>query len=393
VPSTELHFTQQEYDARVAKTRAAMAERGIDCLIVADPSNMAWLTGYDGWSFYVHQAVIMAQDGEPLWWGRPMDSAGVEATSWLSQASVHTYPDHYVMNPEKHPYSHLSDLLKSFGWDTKRIGVELDNYYFSAACMDTLRAELPNATFCNATSLVNWQRLIKSDAELSYIRNAARIVEAVHRRIRDKVEPGMRKTDLVAEIYDASLRGVEGIGGDYPAIVPLLPSGKDAAAAHLTWNEKPFVRGECTFFEVAGAYRRYHCPLSRSVYLGKPPEKVLEAEKAVVEGLEAGLEMARPGNRCEQIAEAFFGVLGKYGIEKGDRVGYAVGLSYPPDWGERTISLRAGDTTELAENMVIHFMPGLWQDDWGLEITECFVVGANGAECLADVSRELFVKD
>ncbi|MBZ0215868.1 MAG: ectoine hydrolase DoeA [Fimbriimonadaceae bacterium] len=393
MPSSSLHFSRQEYDTRVARTRTAMAERGIDCLIVADPSNMGWLTGYDGWSFYVHQAVILTPEGEPLWWGRPMDSAGVASTAWLAESSVYTYPDHYVMNPEKHPYTHLAGVLKDKGWQTARIGVEMDNYYFSAACMETLRSELPDAAFQDTTGLVNWQRLVKSQAELGYIRNAARIVSAMHQRIRDCVEPGMRKTDLVAEIYDASLRGVDGIGGDYPAIVPLLPSGKDAAAAHLTWNENPMKSGECTFFEIAGVYRRYHCPLSRSVFLGKPPQDILDAEKAVMEGLEAGLALAKPGNRCEQIAGAFFAVLKKYGIEKGDRVGYSFGLSYPPDWGERTISLRTGDKTEIRENMVFHFMPGLWQDDWGLEITEAIVIGANGAECLTDVSRELFVKD
>ncbi len=393
MPSTSLNFSQQEYDDRIAKTRAAMAGRGIDCLIVTDPSNMGWLTGYDGWSFYVHQAVIVTLEGEPLWWGRPMDSAGVASTAWISADSVHTYPDIYVMNPDRHPYAHLSSMLRERGWQNLRLGVEMDNYYFSASCLNTLRSEMPDTKILDATGLVNWQRLVKSTAEIACIRKAARIVEAMHQRIRECVRPGLRKTDLVAEIYDASLRGVDGIGGDYPAIVPLLPSGKDAAAAHLTWNENPLKNGECTFFEIAGAYRRYHCPLSRSVFLGKPPPEILDAEKAVIEGLEAGLAVAKPGNRCEQIAKAFFDVLKKYGIEKGDRVGYSFGMSYPPDWGERSISLRAGDKTELRENMVIHFMPGLWQDNWGLEITESIVIAAGGAECLTNVPRELFVKD
>ena len=55
----QLNFSRSEYDERIAKTRHAMAQRGIDLLIVSDPSNMAWLTGYDGWSFYVHQCVLL----------------------------------------------------------------------------------------------------------------------------------------------------------------------------------------------------------------------------------------------------------------------------------------------------------------------------------------------
>ena len=109
--------------------------------------------------------------------------------------------------------------------------------------------------------------------------------------------------------------------------------------------------------------------------------------------MEAGLEMARAGNRCEDIANAFFGVLARYGIEKSNRTGYPIGMSYPPDWGERTMSLRAGDTTELRPGMCFHFMTGLWMDDWGLEITESIVIGDGAPECLADVPRKLMVKD
>jgi len=66
-----LAFERSEYAARIAKTRTAMQRAGIDLLIVTDPTNMGWLTGYDGWSFYVHQAVILLPEGEPLWFGRP----------------------------------------------------------------------------------------------------------------------------------------------------------------------------------------------------------------------------------------------------------------------------------------------------------------------------------
>ena len=138
------------------------------------------------------------------------------------------------------------------------------------------------------------------------MRIAGRIVSAMHRYIVETVEPGMRKCDLVAGITSVGTRGVDGYGGDYPAIVPLIPSGSDAAAPHLTWDDKPFKAGEGTFFEIAGCYKRYHCPLSRTVFLGKPTQTFLDAEKAILEGMEAGLEKARAGNVCEDIANAFF---------------------------------------------------------------------------------------
>ena len=290
---------------------------------------------------------------------------------------------------------YLSAQLKDRRLDGGQIGVEMDNYWFTAAAFASLQTHLPNARFEDATALVNWQRAVKSKAELTYMRQAGQIVERMHQRIFDKIEPGMRKCDLVADIYDAALRYDEdlGVGGDYPAIVPLLPSGPDAAAPHLTWDDQPMQSGMGTFFEVAGVVHRYHCPLSRTIFLGKPTQTFLDAEKAVLEGMQAGLEMAKAGNTCEDVAKAFFKVLKTYGIEKDNRTGYPIGVSYPPDWGERTMSLRPGDTSVLQENMTFHFMTGLWMDDWGFEITESIRIGADGPECLSNVPRKMLVKD
>jgi ectoine hydrolase len=395
MPTPKLHFTRDEFHQRVAKTRAAMQEHGVDLLIVTDPSNMNWLTGYDGWSFYVHQCVVLGLDGDPIWYGRGQDANGALRTCFMEPANIIGYPDHYVQSTERHPMDYLSAQLVDRKLDRGAIGVEMDNYWFTAAAFASLQAHLPNAKFTNANALVNWQRAVKSETELGYMRTAGRIVGRMHERIFDKVEPGIRKCDLVADIYDAALRydPETGGGGDYPAIVPLLPSGSDAAAPHLTWDDEPMKSGEGTFFEIAGVYRRYHCPLSRTVYLGKPTQTFLDAEKAVLEGMEAGLEVAKEGNLCEDIANAFFGVLKKYGITKDSRTGYPIGVSYPPDWGERTFSLRPGDKTVLLENMTLHFMTGLWMEDWGFEITESIRIGKTGPECLADVPRKMVVKD
>lgn len=387
-----LKFERAEYADRLAKTRRAMDAEGVELLIVSDPSNMAWLTGYDGWSFYVHQAVIVPPVGEPLWYGRAQDANGARRTTYLGGNSIVGYADNYVQSTERHPMDFLAEALAARGWGKFVIGVEMDNYWFSAAAFASLHKHLPNARFVDATALVNWQRAVKSPTEIDYMRKAARIVEAMHRRIVDKVEVGMRKCDLVAEIYDAGTRGVDGIGGDYPAIVPLLPSGADASAPHLTWDDRPMKAGEGTFFEIAGCYNRYHCPLSRTVFLGTPTQEFLDAEKATLEGMEAGLEAAKPGNRCEDIANAFFAVLRKYGIVKDNRTGYSIGLSYPPDWGERTMSLRPGDRTELKPGMTFHFMTGLWLETMGLEITESILITDKGVECLANVPRKLVVK-
>ena len=117
------------------------------------------------------------------------------------------------------------------------------------------------------------------------------------------------------------------------------------------------------------------------------------AEEALLEGLEAGIHWAQAGNRACDIANALAVPLERAGIERGARCGYSVGLSYPPDWGEHTISLRPEDTTELEPGMTFHFMPGLWMDDWGIEITETILIKEDGAaEPLAKRPREVVVK-
>ncbi len=388
-----LNFEPAEYRARLAGTRAAMQGAGIETLIVTDPSNMNWLSGYDGWSSYVPQCVVVSMDGRIFWYGRKMDAPGARITCWLADDDILFYPETYVQTPERHPTEYLVGLLRQRGVPTAAIGVEMDNYFFSARQDAILRDAFGDSRFVDATGLVNWQRAVKSPRELDYMRIAGRIVARAHGKVFDFVRPGVRKNEVAAELFKALTEGVDGHSGDYSAFMPIMPSGTDAGAPHLTWDDRPMKRGEGTFFEFGGCYRRYHVPVCRTVFLGKPTQAFLDAEKVTLEGMAAGLERVKPGNTCEDIANAYLAVLGKYGIRKDSRVGYPVGLSYPPDWGERTMSFRPGDRTVLRPGMTFHFMTGLWLADMGFELTETFAVTDTGYEFLADVPRTLFVKE
>ena len=383
-------FTHEEYQDRLAKVRTAMQSENLEVLFVTDPSNMAWLTGYDGWSFYVHQGVLVTLDQTPIWWGRGIDQPGALRTVWMPDDCNQGYDDTYVQNPEKHPMEDLAMVLREMGLENKTLGVETDNYYFSAEAYRTLLNE--NISIQNATGLVNWQRAVKSPTEIEFMRRAAKIVTHMHATILETAVPGMRKNDLVAEIYRAGIQGTDGHWGDYPAIVPMAPSGMDATAAHLTWDDAPLEKDIGTFFEIAGAYRRYQCPQSRTLFLGAVPEKYRRAEAAVAHATEEVLSIAKPGALCQDLALAFNATLAKHGFEKDNRCGYAIGLSYPPDWGERTMSLRAGDLTPLQIGMTFHFMPALWLDDGGIETTEPILITAEGCEKLCETPAGLMVK-
>jgi len=389
-----LPFELSEYQDRVGRVLRSMEAHGIDTLLVTNPANMCWLTGYDGWSFYVHQMVIVSPKlPEPLWVGRLMDANAAKVTTYLRPENIYGYPDKYVQSTERHPMDYVADLLRDKKIDGGRIGVEMDTYYFTAACYTSLVAGLPNAEITNGMGIVNWQKIVKTPAEIAYQRQAAQIVDAMMTAGIDAIEPGVRQCDAVSEIYRVMASGTPEFGGEYSSIVPMLPTGEGTSTPHLTWTDEPFKTGEATILELAGVRKRYNCPFARTVHLGKPPQKLADTEKVVVEGLNNAMSAARPGVTAEEVEAVWSQTIAKHGIEKESRIGYSTGLNYPPDWGESTLSLRPGDRTVLQENMVIHIIPGIWMDDWGLEISECVLITPDGGQPFCTYPRELVVKD
>jgi len=387
-----LPFETSEYRARIRRTHESMAAKGIDVLLAADPANMNYLTGYDGWSFYTPQCVVVAPAlDEPLCIVRGMDANGAKVTTFLKHENIIGYPDHYVQSVERHPMDYVADMLRARRLDKGRIGVEMDAYYFSAASFDALKRHLPDARWVDATSLVNWVRIVKSAREIGYMRQAAKIMNRLMRKAVEAVRPGVRQCDAAAAIYHAQIAGTEEFGGDYTSFVPMLPTGVGTSTPHLTWSDAKFVTGEATILELGACRHRYHCPQARTVFLGKPPQKLADTAKVVVEGLDTALAAAKPGATCEAVEGAWRAVIARHGITKDSRIGYSVGLNYPPDWGEHTASLRPRDKTVLQPDMTFHMIPGIWMDDWGIEISECFRVTEKGAEPFCDVPRELFV--
>jgi Xaa-Pro dipeptidase len=388
-------FAIEEYLARVRKTKARMESAGIEILVVSDPANMNYLTGYDGWSFYVPQVVIVAMEvKEPVWIGRGMDAAGARYTTFLDPENIVGYPDDYVQSTVKHPMNFVADEVKRRGWGGKSIGVEMDAYYLSARGFVELQKSLPDARFEDANLLVSWVRIIKSPQEINYMQEAGKIVERVMQTAIDTVAPGVRECDAVAEIIRAQIKGTEAFGGDYTAIVPMMPTGEKTSTPHLTWTDEPYQNETAVNLELAACRNRYHSPLARTVYLGaNPPRKLTDTAEIVIEGLKTALDTVKPGRRCEEIELVWRKVIAKAGLEKESRIGYSMGLNYPPDWGEHTASLRPGDKTVLEPNMTFHMILGMWMDDWGFECSESFRVTESGCETFADFPRKLFIKN
>ncbi|WP_336363603.1 M24 family metallopeptidase [Halalkalicoccus salilacus] len=385
-------FERAEYEGRVERTKERMREAGIETLFVTDPANMNYLSGYDGWSFYVHQGLVVSLDhDQPVWIGRGMDENGAKATVWIDHENLHAYSDDHVHSPVgKHPMDAVARVIEGMGREDTHIGVEMDASYYTAKSHQRLQEKLPEATFSDATLLVGWVRIKKSDAEIGLIEQATELSEAAMRAGIDAIGPGVPESTVAAEIYHTLIEGTEEFGGDYPAIVPLMPSGEHTGTPHLTWSDEPFEEGDPVIIELAGCRHRYHSPLARTAVVGDVPEEMQRVAGVVVEGLNAALDAAEPGVTCEAVERAWRETIAKHGIEKEDRIGYSMGLGYPPDWGEHTASLRPGDETVLEEGMTFHMIPGIWTDELGVEISESFRVTATGAERFSSFPQRVF---
>jgi ectoine hydrolase len=389
-----MSFSTFEYKERIRKTKERMVQKGIDVLLITDPANISYLSGYDGWSFYVHQMLVLIIDeDQPLWIGREMDANAAKVTTWLYRENIIPYPDEYVQSDSLHPMDFVAGILKEIGQDNRSIGVEMENYYFTAKCYEQLKKGLPNGSFTDATLLVNWVRLIKSDVEIVYMNRAAIIVEKAMNAGIELIQAGVRECDVAAKIFYTQITGTEEFGGDYPSIVPLLPSGEKTSTPHLTWTDERYKDGDAVILELAGCYKRYHSPLARTVQIGKPREEMETLSKVAVEGLNACLDMIRPGIACEEIEETWRKTIEKSGFVKESRLGYSMGLNYPPDWGEHTVSIRKGDKTILQPNMTFHLIPGLWLDRYGFEVSESIRITENGCETFANFPRSLILKE
>ncbi|SDK20250.1 M24 family metallopeptidase [Sediminibacillus albus] len=389
-----LPFDILEYQARVNETKQRMEEQGIEVLLITDPANMNYLSGYDAWSFYVHQMLVLIIDQpQPIWIGRHMDALGAKTGTWIYDENVIDYPDYYVHSPTHHPMEFIAEILTQIGQANRRIGVEMDNYYYTAKAHAQLMRHLPDAVFLDADLLVNKVRLIKSEQEIEYMKRAGLIAEQAMYKGRESIRAGARQNDTAAELYYHIVSGTEEYGGEYPAIVPFLPTGENTAIPHLTWSDRRFKEGETVSIEIAGCYKRYHVPLARTAAIGKPPEKILGLTAYVTEGLNEVLQKIKPGMTCEDVNNIWKASIHRHGIVKEARLGYSVGLNYPPDWGEHTASLRSGDQTILQPNMTFHLIPALWFDNYGIEISETIKISDTGCETFTNFPRDLIIQD
>ena len=389
-------FTVEEYKERLVKVKADMESKGMDVMVVSDPANIYYISGYDALSYYTPQAVIISLDlDEPVIILRLQDHYAGALTCWMKDDNIIAFPDKYLWEPEKmYVWDFVADRLKERKLDKKTIGVEMHAYYYTHFSHLTLTRGLPDAKFVDATKLINWIRGPKSKQELEYMEIAARITENAMWNALKGVKPGVRENAVGAGVMRDQGLGVGYYGGDTVSLPPIISSGERTQAAHFTYqSEGYFQDNQLTYMELSGCYKRYHAPLSRTICTGAVPPEIQKAAPAVIEGLNVALDTIKEGVLCEDVESAWQRTINKYGIEKESRMGYTVGCSYAPVWAEESAYFKPGEKFALKENMTFHIMPGIWLNGYGMAITETLRVTKTGCETITKFPRKLFLAD
>jgi len=383
-------FSRKEYDTRLKRVRSKMKERGLDALIIGNPSNINWLTGYDAWSFYTPQLMLVDFDNGPFRMGREMDAKTAFITTYLSSSQVISYPENLVQRPDTHPSEFLSSWMNSSGFNNAKIGYESDSYYASPRSLKALKSNLRNSKWIEEDLLVNWIRLIKSKEELVIMYQAGKIAEIAMKTAWNSSRVGVRQCDLMADIIAAQIKGTPAFGGDMPALHPLILAGKAASSAHPMWTDEKLQEGQTISFELGGCRKRYNVGLARTIHLGKKePQELSDTSKALQEGMFEVINSLKAGVITSDVHSAWQKVLNKYNLVKKSRIGYSIGLSYSPDWGEHTISFRAGEKNAVPENAVVHIILGMWMKGWGMELSETLHVRSKDCKKLSNFPQHV----
>ncbi|MEM8841636.1 MAG: Xaa-Pro peptidase family protein [Pseudomonadota bacterium] len=318
-----LHFTQDEFDNRMARTRAEMATRGIDVMLLFAPESQYWLTGYDTFGYCFFQCLIVS-DGDPVLLTRSADLRQAQLTSTVTDIRI--WRDRAGADPTEDLVAVLTDLGlqgKRIGWETRTQGLV---HMHGVA----LAARLPG--LIEASDMMGVLRLIKSDAEIAYTRKAGELGDLAWDAALAATRPGASEGDVLAVMHDAIFRG----GGDYPANEFIIGSGEHALLCRYQSARRVFDANDQLNLEWAGTYRHYHSASFKTIVLGEPRPEHLSMQGAVHDALIACEEKLRPGNAMGEVFAAHARVLDAAGLgaHRQNACGYALGPRFSPSWME-----------------------------------------------------------
>jgi Xaa-Pro dipeptidase len=379
VQGSESAFPKSEYDGRVAMARQRLAAAELDVMVVTGPENIFYLTGQQTPGYYTFQALVLPVEGDPVFVIRQLEYFNFIANTFIADAAI--YQD------GEDPVGFLTKVIRDKGLAGKRVAIDKRGWFLPIAVYEALQAEL--GVIGDAAGIVEALRAIKSPLELEKLDYAAAYVDAGMQAGLAAVKLGATENDLVAAMMGAAIAA----GSEYMGMEPLVSSGPRSGVPHGTWKRRRIEAGDPAFLEMAACHDRYHAALMRSAWLGAPPAVATDMMKACQDALAAALDEIRPGVACEVPHLACQAVIDKAGYTDAfrKRLGYSVGISFAPDWGEGAIlNLNKGVKTELQPGMAFHLPPALRiYGRFTVGVSETIVVTQTGHRVLGTIDRAL----
>lgn len=381
-----LHFEREEFERRRAATLEAMAAAGLDGLLMFRQESMYWLTGYDTFGYVFFQCLYLGADGRLFLLTRSADLRQAQLTSLVEDVRV------WVDGPEAEPARDLKELLREYGGAGKRLGVEYEAYGLTAANGKRLEAALEGfCSLADASYLVSRLRVVKSPAEIAYVRRAAVLADEAWDMATALAEPGRSEADILAAMHAQILRG----DGDDPANEFIIGSGPQALLCRYHSGRRRLDRQDQLTLEWAGVYRHYHAAMMRTLAVGEPPAKQVEMHAVAEEALLAVEAALVPGRPVGEAFDAHATVLDRRGYRHArlNACGYSLGTTFAPNWMDWPM-LYHGNPAEVRPGMVFFCHMIVFDSPAGLAMTlgRTSLVTERGAEPLSRASLELVVK-
>jgi Xaa-Pro dipeptidase len=286
---------------------------------------MYWLTGYDTFGFCFFQCLVVTGDGRMALLTRSADLRQAQHTSTIAEIRI------WKDSAEADPSRDLKALAADLGLAGKRLGVEYESYGLVAANGRRLDGAFAGfADLVDASTLVTRLRAVKSEEELAYVRRAGALSDKADEAALALIRAGADEGEILAAQHAAIFRA----GGDYPGNEFIIGSGRDALLCRYKSGRRMLDARDQITLEFAGAYRRYHAAIMRTVVVGDPRPAHLAYYRAAREALLACEAEFRPGRTAGDVFTAHARVLDRHGLNSHrlNACGYSLGAKFTPSW-------------------------------------------------------------
>jgi Xaa-Pro aminopeptidase len=380
----DLAFPDAEYRARVDKVRALMAQKDIDALLVTEIPNVCYLSGFDTFVPNNFACLLLPAVGEPALQVAEFEIPGALLNSWVNDVRATRFNDPDATIAE------FSAILGEHRLDGKRIGLESQLPGLNIDVYEGLKRAVPRAKFVDASDLVFRARLVKSSAELAYMRRAAAIAKNGIADAAKCVRGGMTDNEIASVAYATLARE----GSEYFSCQPCVVVGHRTGWIHTSQRRMPVKAGDTVMMEVGAFVRRYVGAIMHTVVIGEPSRAIARLVKASDNTLKLIAETVKPGRTAHEVALEVKKGLDDVAEEaySTGMFGYAVGLSFPPTWREGRFMIAEGVHEPMVPNMtflspITLRLPGTL----GIGFTETMLVTETGCEVLTAHDRSLTI--